>query len=69
MRVRVNLLPTRKETMVIDLDGRATIEDAIRAIGLLPDGWLAVRQDEPLSLDENLEEDDDIDLISVVSGG
>ncbi len=69
MRVRVNLLPTRRETKVLDLDERATVEDAIRAIGLLPDGWITVRRDEPLPLDEALEDDDEIDLISVVSGG
>lgn len=69
MRVRVNLLPTGRETKVLDLDERATVEDAIRAIGLLPDGWITVRRDEPLPLDETLEDDDEIDLISVVSGG
>jgi sulfur carrier protein ThiS len=69
MKVRVNLLPTRKETKVLDLKDRATVEEAIRAAGLLPDGWIAVRRDEPLPLDEPLEDDDEIDLVSVVSGG
>ena len=69
MRVRVNLLPTKRETKVLDLAERATVEGAIRAIGLLPDGWIAVRRHEPLPLDEALEDDDEIDLISVVSGG
>ncbi|MCJ7490074.1 MAG: hypothetical protein MUO87_08060 [Thermoplasmata archaeon] len=69
MRVRVNLLPTRRETKILDLAERATVEGAMRAIGLLPDGWIAVRRHEPLPLDEALEDDDEIDLISVVSGG
>jgi sulfur carrier protein ThiS len=69
MRVRVNLLPTKKETRVLDLEDRATVEEAMRAAGLLPDGWIAVRRDEPLPLDEPLEDDDEVDLISVVSGG
>ena len=69
MRVRGNLLPTRRETKILDLAECATVEGAIRAIGLLPDGWIAVRRHEPLPLDEALEDDDEIDLISVVSGG
>lgn len=69
MKVRLNILPTRKETRVLDLSGRPTVEDLIRAAELLPDGWIAVRDNEPLPLDEPLDEDDEIDLISVVSGG
>jgi sulfur carrier protein ThiS len=69
MRVLVNLLPARKETKVLVLDDDSTVERAIREAGLLPDGWLAVRGNEPLPLDERLEDGDEIDLISVVSGG
>ena len=69
MNVRVNLLPTRKETKLLDLEEGSTVEHMIRSIGLLPDGWIAVRSDEPIPLDESLEDEDEIDLISVVSGG
>lgn len=69
MNVRVNLLPTRKETKLLDLEEGATVEHMIRSIGLLPDGWIAVRSDEPVPLDERLEDEDEIDLVSVVSGG
>ena len=69
MNVRVNLLPTRKETKLLDLEEGSTVERMIRSIGLLPDGWIAVRADEPLPIDQRLEDGDEVDLISVVSGG
>jgi len=69
MRVRVTLLPTAKETKTVQLGERATVEHMIRELGLLPDTWIAVRGNEPLPLDAPLEDDDDVNLISVVSGG
>ena len=69
MRIRLHLLPTRKETKTIDLGDGATAEDAIRALGLYPDAWIPVRGEDPIPLDEPLEDGEDIRLISVVSGG
>jgi sulfur carrier protein ThiS len=69
MKVQVTLLPTRKETRVLELDELTTVERMIREMDLLPDAWLAVRNNEPLPLDSPLEDDDEIDLISVISGG
>jgi sulfur carrier protein ThiS len=69
MRIRLHLLPTRKETRTVDLVDGATAEDALRAIGLHPDEWIPVRGKDPIPLDEPLEDDEDIKLISVVSGG
>lgn len=67
--VKVHLLPTRKETKTLRLEKRATVESAIRALGLFPDAWIAVRGDVPLPSDEPLKDNDEIKLISVVSGG
>ena len=67
--VKVRLLPTKKETETIRLDEGGTVETAIRALGLFPDAWIAVRGEKPLPLDETLRDGDDIKLISVVSGG
>ena len=69
MKVTLSLLPTRKERKVIELKAGATVESAIRALGLYPDGWIPVRGDEPLPLDEVLKDGDELKLISVVSGG
>jgi len=69
MKVIVRLLPTKKETRELDLEEGASVEEAIRRLGLYPDAWIAVRGDEPLPLDEELRDGDDIKLVSVVSGG
>jgi sulfur carrier protein ThiS len=69
MRVTIHLLPTRKETRHIKLEKGSSVEQAIRALGLYPDQWIPVRDDEPLPLDERLEDGDELKLISVVSGG
>lgn len=65
----MHILPTKRETKKIDVQKGATVEQAIRAIGLLPDAWIPVRGNEPVPLDEELEEGDELKLISVVSGG
>ena len=69
MKVVVHLLPTRKETKVVELERGATVESVIRGVGLLPDGWIAVLEGEPVPIDHALEEDCELKLLSVVSGG
>jgi len=69
MKVTVHLLPTKKETKHLSLGKGASVEQAIRALGLFPDQWIPVRNDEPLPLDELLDDGDELKLISVVSGG
>jgi sulfur carrier protein ThiS len=69
VRITVHLLPTRKETVVLDLPDGATVDGAIRALGLVPDGWLAIRCGDPLPLDEELLDGNELKLVSVVSGG
>ncbi len=62
-------MPTRKERKVLSLEEGAVAEDAIRALGLYPDGWIPVRGEGPIPLDEPLADGEEIRLISVVSGG
>ncbi len=69
MKVVAHLLPTRKETRIIELDDGATVETLMRSMGLLPDAWIAVEGGEPLPIDHELRDGDDIRLVSVVSGG
>ncbi len=69
MKVKVQILPSKKETKALDLPERATVEDAVRVLGLLPDGWIAVRANTPVPSDETLREGDSLKLFSVVSGG
>jgi len=69
MKVTIHILPTRKETKRVTLDDGATVEAAIRKLGLYPDQWIPLRDDTPLPLDEGLRNGDVLKLIAVVSGG
>jgi sulfur carrier protein ThiS len=69
LKVTVHILPTRKETKRLTLDEGATVDAAIRKLGLYPDQWIPLRDDVPLPLDEPLKDGDVLKLIAVVSGG
>lgn len=69
MRVTATILPTRKETVSVDLEEGSTVEQLVRKLSYLPDGWIAVREGQPIPMDEALKDGDDLKLISVVSGG
>ncbi|UCE91826.1 MAG: MoaD/ThiS family protein [Methanobacteriota archaeon] len=68
-KIVAQLLPARRETKVVELDVGETVEGLMRSLGLLPDGWIAVIDGEPVPIDHALEEDCEVRLISVVSGG
>jgi sulfur carrier protein ThiS len=51
------------------LEGRWRVRDAIKEVGLLPQTVLAVRDGKLLTGDVMLEEDDEIKLVAVISGG
>jgi len=69
MRVTVHILPTRKETKKITLEEGATVEAAIRKLGLFPDQWIPLRDEVPLPIDEVLRDGDVLKIVAVVSGG
>jgi len=52
-----------------ELDGQMTVRQAIERVGLIPETVLAVRDGKLLTEDTVLEPDDEVKLISVVSGG
>ena len=52
-----------------ELQGRRRVRDAIKEVGLVPQTVLAVRDGKLLTGDVMLNEDDEIKLIAVVSGG
>jgi sulfur carrier protein len=52
-----------------ELQGRRRLRDAIEEVGLVPQTVLAVRDGKLLTEDTMLEEDDEIKLIAVISGG
>jgi len=51
------------------LEGRLRVRDAIKKVGLLPQTVLAVRDGKMLTGDVMLEENDEIKLVAVISGG
>lgn len=65
----VVLHPPRDGPTRLELNDGAVVEDAVRAMGLLPDGWIAVRGNNPIPSDEPLTDGEELRLISVVSGG
>jgi sulfur carrier protein ThiS len=52
-----------------DLRGRRRVRDAIKEIGLIPETVLAVRNGKLLTEDVMLEDDDEVKLVAVISGG
>jgi sulfur carrier protein ThiS len=52
-----------------ELPGRRRVQDTIREVGLIPHAVLAVRDGRLLTGDLMLEEEDEVKLIAVISGG
>ncbi len=52
-----------------ELEGRMTVRRAVEKVGLIPETVLAVRDGRLLTEDTVLEADDEIKLVSVISGG
>ena len=51
------------------LEGKRRVREAIEEVGLNPQTVLAVRDGKLLTEDVVLEEDDDLQLVAVISGG
>ena len=52
-----------------ELHGRRRVRDVIKEVGLIPQTVLAVRNGKLLTEDVMLDEDDEVKLIAVISGG
>jgi sulfur carrier protein ThiS len=52
-----------------ELDGQRRVRDAIKEIGIIPQTVLAVRDGKLLTEDVMLDEDDEVRLVAVISGG
>lgn len=52
-----------------ELTGRRRVRDAIEKVGLIPQTVLAVRDGKLLTEDVMLDEDDEVKLVAVISGG
>lgn len=63
--MRVVILPDR-QTREVDAP---SVEALLKTLGLHPDAYLVVRDDEILTRDVRLRKDDQVDVIPVISGG
>jgi sulfur carrier protein len=52
-----------------ELQGRRRVRDAVKEVGLMPQTVLVVREGKLLTGDLMLEEDDEVKLVAVISGG
>jgi sulfur carrier protein ThiS len=52
-----------------ELQGRRRVQDAIKEVGLIPQTVLAVRDGKLLTGDVMLDENDEVKLVAVISGG
>jgi sulfur carrier protein ThiS len=52
-----------------ELHGRRRVRDAVKEVGLIPQTVLAVRDGKLLTEDVMLDEDDEVRLVAVISGG
>ena len=52
-----------------ELHGRRRVRDTIKEVGLIPQAVLAVRDGKLLTEDVMLEQDDEVRLVAVISGG
>ncbi len=68
MKVTVEFLPSRRET-IVNLSPGSNGLDLAKHLRLAPDVHILVRNDVPIPIDEELRDDDVVRVISVVSGG
>ncbi|MFN4179436.1 MAG: MoaD/ThiS family protein [Armatimonadota bacterium] len=54
---------------VFEFDERMKVKELLEKLNLSPESTIVVRDDEVLTEDEWLEEDDEVKVISAISGG
>ena len=52
-----------------ELDGRRRVRDVIKEVGLIPQAVLAVRNGKLVTEETMINEEDEIKLVAVISGG
>ena len=52
-----------------EIEGRRRVQDVIKEVGLIPQTVLAVRDGKLLTGDVMLNDDDEVKLVAVISGG
>ena len=69
MIVKVTLLPRKKGIQDMEMPEGTTGQDLLTKLDMAFDAHIITRDNEPISIDEELKDNDDIGIIKVVSGG
>jgi sulfur carrier protein ThiS len=67
--IKVTLLPHDKEVQDVEMTKGTTCQDLLEKLELAFDAHIVTRSNEPISIDEELRDNDEIGIIKVVSGG
>lgn len=67
--INVTLLPQKNNIQEVEMAEGTTGQDLLVKLELAFDAHIITRGDEPISIDEELKDNDDIGIIKVVSGG
>ena len=65
-RMRVHLHPQRR---TVEVTGRRSVGRLLAELGVLPSTAMVIRRDELLTDGEMVEDDDEIEIRAVISGG
>ena len=58
-----------RDSAVKEIKGSHTVEKALRILNIIPETVLVVKEGRLVTLDTKIEEDEEIEVIPVVSGG
>lgn len=58
-----------KSPVELEVDDNSTAYDILKKLELTPDTMIVLRNDQPIPIDEELNENDKIKIIQVISGG
>ena len=68
MKIKVTFKPSNKKK-VIELEAGSSVYDLLKKIGMKPDSTLILKNKTPIPIDEIIEEDIELDIVQVASGG
>jgi sulfur carrier protein ThiS len=58
-----------KSSIELEVDEKSSAYDILRLLGLTPDTMIVLRDQKPIPIDEELNENDNLKIIQVISGG
>jgi sulfur carrier protein ThiS len=67
--INVTLLPQKNGIRKVEVKEKATGLDLLAKLNLTYDAHIITRDNQPISIDEELKDNDEIGIIKVVSGG